>query len=141
METQTESQEQTQKTEDQGIPNRRDRRANLKKQGILKYLSKKSFLDPIRAGFRADSMKNGKSIQDKRWADIETKWEESFGDKLESMRETWYGIGYNKSEVELLEEAATISFVKNKETYREDKNEAKLLRNKAKQSLLSRKTK
>jgi len=141
MEEQTQSQEVTQETTNQEIPNRRERRARLKQQGILKYLSKLNFLNPIRANFRAETMKNGKRIQEVRRANIEKKWEETLGDKLEGMKETWYDIGYNADEIAMLEEAATIGFVKNKETYREDKIEAKSLMRKAKESLLSRKTK
>jgi hypothetical protein len=143
MEEQTETQEQVQNQEatSKEIPNRRERRGRLKEQGILKYLSKLNFLNPIRANFRAETMKNGKRIQEIRLANIEAEWAETLGDKLENMKETWYEIGYNADEIAMLEEAATIGFVKNKETYREDKNEAKSLMKKAKESLLSRKTK
>ena len=59
--------------------------------------------------------------------------------KLESMKETWYEIGYNSKEIELLEEAAAIHFAKDKSTWKDDKKEAKELRKKAKDSLASRK--
>lgn len=140
MEEQTENQtEQTQQTQtNQEIPNRRERRFKLKEQGILKYLSKKSFLDPIRANFRAECMKTGKRIQEIRLTKIQKQWEETFNVKLESMKETWYSIGYNAEEMVWLEEAATIGFVKDKETYREDKKEARMLMQRAKKSLVSR---
>tara|TARA_B110000285_G_scaffold67496_1_gene77519 strand:+ start:777 stop:1202 length:426 start_codon:yes stop_codon:yes gene_type:complete len=129
----------TQNQTQQEIPNRRTRRDQLRQQGILKYLSKKNFLDPIRANFRSENIKTGQKIQDIRRAKLEKQWEASFMAKLESMKETWYEIGYNSKEMEYLEEAAAIFFAKNKETYREDKKEAKQLMKKAKDSLASRK--
>lgn len=130
---------QAQKTETQAIPNRRERRYRLKQQGVLKYLSKKNFLDPIRANFRAENMKTGEKIQSIRKEAIDKKLEADFMVKLESMKETWYEIGYNSKEIELLEEAAAIHFAKDKSTWKDDKKEAKELRKKAKDSLASRK--
>ena len=130
---------QAQKTETQAIPNRRERRYRLKQQGVLKYLSKKNFLDPIRANFRAENMKTGEKIQSIRKEAIDKQLEADFMIKLESMKETWYEIGYNSKEIELLEEAAAIHFAKDKSTWKDDKKEAKELRKKAKDSLASRK--
>ena len=130
---------QAQKTETQAIPNRRERRYRLKQQGVLKYLSKKNFLDPIRANFRAENMKNGINIQSIRKEAIDKQLEADFMVKLESMKETWYEIGYNSKEIELLEEAEAIHFAKDKSTWKDDKKEAKELRKKAKDSLASRK--
>jgi hypothetical protein len=130
---------QAQKTETQSIPNRRERRYRLKQQGVLKYLSKKNFLDPIRANFRAENMKTGEKIQSIRKEAIDKQLEADFMIKLESMKETWYEIGYNSKEIELLEEAAAIHFAKDKSTWKDDKKEAKELRKKAKDSLASRK--
>jgi hypothetical protein len=130
---------QAQKTETQSIPNRKERRYRLKQQGVLKYLSKKNFLDPIRANFRAENMKTGEKIQSIRKEAIDKQLEADFMIKLESMKETWYEIGYNSKEIELLEEAAAIHFAKDKSTWKDDKKEAKELRKKAKDSLASRK--
>jgi hypothetical protein len=130
---------QAQKTETQSIPNRRERRYRLKQQGVLKYLSKKNFLDPIRANFRAENMKTGEKIQSIRKEAIDKQLEADYMIKLESMKETWYEIGYNSKEIELLEEAAAIHFAKDKSTWKDDKKEAKELRKKAKDSLASRK--
>ena len=105
----------------------------------MRYLSKLSFFDPTRAAFRAENIKNGKNIQNIRRTRIEKQWEEQFMEKLENMKETWYDIGYNSEEMEWLEEASAIHFAKNKATYREDKNEAKELMKRAKDSLASRK--
>lgn len=139
MEEQTTQTTQAQKTETQAIPNRKERRYRLKQQGVLKYLSKKNFLDPIRANFRAENIKTGEKIQSIRKEAIDKQLEADFMIKLESMKETWYEIGYNSKEIELLEEAAAIHFAKDKSTWKDDKKEAKELRKKAKNSLASRK--
>lgn len=140
MEEQLTQQPETNQTQqNQEIPNRRERRRRLKQQGILRYLSKLSFFNPIRANFRAENIKTGKRIQEIRRERIEKEWEEFFEAKIASMKETWYDLGYNAKEIALLEEASIISFVKNKETYREDKKRARALTREAAESLASRK--
>ena len=84
-------------------------------------------------------MKTGEKIQSIRREAIDKQLEADFMIKLESMKETWYEIGYNSKEIELLEEAAAIHFAKDKSTWKDDKKEAKELRKKAKDSLASRK--
>lgn len=140
MEEQLTQQPETNQTQqNQEIPNRRERRRRLKQQGILRYLSKLSFFNPIRANFRAENIKTGKRIQEIRRERIEKAWEEFFEAKIASMKETWYDLGYNAKEIALLEEASIISFLKNKETYREDKKRALALTREAAESLASRK--
>jgi hypothetical protein len=139
MENQTQQVEETQVQENQQIPNRRERRYRLKQQGVLKYLSKLSFLNPVAVNYRAENLKVGQRIQDILRERNEKQWEETFMDKLEKMKETWYEIGYNAEEITMLEEASAIHFAKNKATYREDKKEAKELIKKANLGLASRK--
>lgn len=135
----TQRPEANQTQQNQEIPNRRERRLRLKQQGILRYLSKLSFFNPIRANFRAENIKTGKRIQEIRRERIEKAWEEFFEAKIANMKETWHDVGYNAKEIALLEEASIISFVKNKETYREDKKRAQALTREAAESLASRK--
>ena len=47
--------------------------------------------------------------------------------KLDSVKESWKTFGHNKDEIKLLEEAWLLTTVKDKETYRADKKEAKRL--------------
>lgn len=46
---------------------------------------------------------------------------------LDSVKETWTESGYDKKEIKLLEEAWLMLTIKNKETYREDRKEARRL--------------
>jgi len=130
--------EQTQNQETQRIPNRRERRFRLKQQGVLRYLSKLSFFDPIRANFRAENIRTGVRIQEIRRTQIEAEHEAYFEAKLESMKETWYELGYNAEEIALLEEATAIRWTSTKENYRKDKKEALALTKKAAELRASR---
>lgn len=132
-------QAEAQDQQTQEIPNRRARRFRLKQQGVLRYLSKLSFFDPIRANFRAENMRTGQRIQEIRRAQNEKLWEEFYEEKLASMKETWYDLGYNTEEVKMLEEASAIRFTSTKESYRQDKKEALALTKKAAESRASRK--
>jgi hypothetical protein len=58
--------------------------------------------------------------------------------KLKSIKETWSSIGYNASEIKLLEEAWSISVIKDSETYRADKKESRKLQREAQASLKAR---
>ena len=58
---------------------------------------------------------------------------------LNKLKETWSTSGYNAEEIVKLEEAWTLTAVKDRETYRADKKQANLLRKEAQQSLASRK--
>jgi len=58
--------------------------------------------------------------------------------KANIMKETWASIGYNTEEIAMLEEAFFTLAVKNQETIRENKKEARKLHNDARKSLNSR---
>jgi hypothetical protein len=139
MEEQQILEQETQQTlQNQEIPNRRERRRRLKQQGVLRYLSKLSFFNPVGLNYRAENLKVGNRIQQIRRERLEKEWEEVFMAKLENMKETWYEIGYNAEEIGWLEEAAAIGFANIKETRREDKKEAQQLMKRAKESLAAR---
>lgn len=57
---------------------------------------------------------------------------------LMSCKSNWFGMGYNKEEVALLEEAWALLTVKDKETYRADKKKARQLQKQAADSLAAR---
>tara|TARA_B110001450_G_scaffold153007_1_gene142780 strand:+ start:2585 stop:2923 length:339 start_codon:yes stop_codon:yes gene_type:complete len=111
----------------------------LKQQGVLKYLGKLNFLGDIRSGFRAQNIENGKKIHQQNLDALEQTNAAVLEAKLESMKETWTSIGYNKSEIDKLEEAWSMSVIKDKETRKEDKQTIKKLQREVAQSLRSRK--
>jgi hypothetical protein len=55
------------------------------------------------------------------------------------MKETWVGLGYNEEEISLLEESWSLTAVKSKETYREDKKRSRELSKQANQLRSARK--
>ena len=55
------------------------------------------------------------------------------------MKETWKSLGYNKSEIDKLEEAWSLSVIKDKETRKEDKKKIKQLQREVQESFQSRK--
>lgn len=65
--------------------------------------------------------------------------EEQLMSKLNTLKETWESVGYNTDEISKLEEAWTITAIKDKDTYRADKKQANVLRKEAQQSLAARK--
>jgi hypothetical protein len=119
--------------------NRRQRRHMMRQQGILKYLSKLDFLGEVRSNFRTQNMENGRKLHQQN-IDANDKVNHSMLEaKLESMKETWKSIGYNKSEIDKLEEAWSLSTIKDKETRKEDKKTIKKLQREVQESFQSRK--
>jgi hypothetical protein len=119
--------------------NRRQRRHMMRQQGILKYLSKLDFLGEVRSNFRTQNMENGRKLHQQN-IDANDKVNHSMLEaKLESMKETWKSIGYNKSEINKLEEAWSLSTIKDKETRKEDKKTIKKLQREVQESFQSRK--
>lgn len=119
--------------------NRRQRRYMMRQQGVLRYLSKMPFLGEVRSNFRAQNMENGRKIHQQN-LDANDKVNHSMLEaKLESMKETWASIGYNKSEIDKLEEAWSLSVIKDKETRKEDKKTIKKLQREVQESFQSRK--
>jgi hypothetical protein len=119
--------------------NRRQRRHMMKQQGVLKYLSNMNFLGEVRSNFRKQNIENGKKIHQQN-LDANDKVNHSMLEaKLESMKTTWKSMGYNKSEIDKLEEAWSLSAVKDKESRKEDKKAIKKLQKEVRESFQSRK--
>lgn len=119
--------------------NRSQRRHMMRQQGVLKYLSKLNFLGEVRSNFRAQNIENGRKLHQQN-IDANDKVNHSMLEaKLESMKETWKSIGYNKSEIDKLEEAWSLSAIKDKATRKEDKKAIKKLQREVQESFQSRK--
>lgn len=134
----------TQKTEEgvaQLPPNRRQRRYMLKQNGMLSYLSKLDFFHQTKSAIRAQNIKNGHKMQNARLDLFDKERSERLENSLKNIKETWANIGYNEAEISQLEESWAISSVKDKETYQQDKKEAKKLISAANNSMLARKNK
>jgi hypothetical protein len=134
----------TQKTEElvaQLPPNRRQRRYMMKQNGMLRYLSKLNFFHPTKIAVRTQNMENARKIQGAMLDVIEKAQAERLEATLRNLKETWANIGYNDSEITQLEEAWAMTTIKDRETYRQDKKEARRIMKEANASLLARNNK
>lgn len=119
--------------------NRRQRRDMMRRQGVLKYLSKLNFLGEVRSNFRKQNIENGRKLHQQN-LDANDKVNHAMLEaKLEDMKATWKSIGYNKSEINKLEEAWSLTVIKDKSTTREDKQKMKKLQREVQESFQSRK--
>ena len=111
----------------------------MRQQGVLKYLSKLNFLGEVRSNFRAQNIENGRKLHQQN-LDANDKVNHSMLEaKLDAMKTTWNSMGYNKSEIDKLEEAWSLTVVKDKETRKEDKKTMKKLQREVQESFRSRK--
>jgi len=118
------------------IPTRRERRAAMKYQGILKMKSKLPFKKWCE--FTSNTIKAGKEIFEANRDRIE----KSIGEQLEAIEAKlivmWRDMGYTDSEIEQLREANAILTVRNMDTWHTDKKVARKIIKETQQALLSR---
>lgn len=113
--------------QNQATPNRRQRRAYLKQQGIIKALSKMPHFGEVRSKVRSENIAYGKKLHAENTKRIEELNAARLEAALDSVKLSWKEQGYNDQEMQLLEEAWALGAIKDKETYREDKKKRKQL--------------
>lgn len=117
---------------------RRQRREMLRQRGILRLVSKMSFLSETRTKIREQNSEQGRQ-QHQAWLDhLEKQQTERLEAKLESMKSVWTSIGYNEAEIAMLEEAWALTVIKDQQTWKEDRKKARQLMQEAAQSRASR---
>lgn len=119
--------------------NRRQRRYMMKQNGMLKYLSKLNYFHPTKTSVREESHNNGRKIMQANLDFFDKQKSENLETIIQNLKNTWSALGYNEAEINMLEEAWSLISVKNKETYREDKKQAKQLMSNAHSLMMSRK--
>ncbi len=118
---------------------RRQRRGEFKKAGFLKVKNMFGRFSEQGIAWHNKMAEDGRSMEtanEKRRLD---SIEEQLMVSLNKLKETWSTSGYNAEEIVKLEEAWTLTAVKDRETYRADKKQANVLRKEAQQSLAGRK--
>ena len=118
---------------------RRQRRGEFKQAGFLKIKNMFGRFSEQGIAWHNKMAEDGRAMEtanEKRRLD---SIEEQLIVSLNKLKETWTASGYNAEEVAKLEEAWTLTAVKDRETYRADKKQANVLRKEAQQSLTSRK--
>ena len=93
----------------------------------------------VRTNFRLQNLENGRKIHQQNIDAMEKVNHAMLEEKLEAMKETWTKIGYNKEEIVKLEEAWSLSVIRDKETRKEDKKTIKKLQREVQESFRSRK--
>ena len=121
----------------QNIPNRRERRAAMKYQGMLKAKSKLPFKEWMK--MTSESIKAGKEIHAANTDAIDKRLTQQLEDMDAKNVEKWTEEGYTKKEIEKLREASAILAVRYKETWQEDKKVARKLMKEVRESYYKRK--
>ena len=80
---------------------------------------------------RRQNIENGRKLHQQHLDAIEKTNHALLEAKLESLKATWTEQGYNAKEISLLEEAWSITVIKDKENYRADKKKARALNREA----------
>ncbi len=117
-------------------PNRRQRRLAMKYQGLLKAKSKLPFHKWME--ITKENIERGKELHAANTDAVE----KSIAERLESIEErqiiAWREVGYNENEIKLLREANAILMVRDKETWKSDKKDARKMMRDARESLNKR---
>lgn len=118
---------------------RRQRRGEFKRAGFLKIKNMFGRFSEQGIAWHNKMAEDGRAMEsanEKRRLD---SIEEQLTASLNKLKVNWATIGYNTEEITKLEEAWTLTAIKDSETYRADKKQANVLRKEAQQSLLARK--
>ena len=127
------SQENTANQNDVMLFTRRQRRYMLKQNGILKRVSKLSFFNPTRTAIRNQNIEQGKKLHEQHMDVLEQRTAARLETILENCKANWRVSGYNDQEIALLEEAWSLTVIKDRETYRADKKRSRELTRQAEQ--------
>ena len=125
-------------TANQTIPNRRQRRAAMKHQGILKMKNKLSFKDWLE--ICKQTREKGKEIHE---ANVEAADISIYAslEKIESNKiAQWKEEGYTDKEIEKLRDALALITIKDKSTWHKDKKEARKVFKELRENLYKRKS-
>jgi len=117
------------------------RKAKRKQFQISKYLKIKNMFgrfSPEGIAWATKMREDGLKMHEAHVNRVNDQIEDALQLKANSLKETWAKIGYNDSEIAMLEEAFFNLSIRNKDTYREDKKAARKLMKDASNSLQSR---
>ena len=106
---------------------RKYRRDTYKKMGLLKAKNGWGRFSEKGIAWYNLKQEEGRDFHEKHMRMVNDQIEEQLGSKLNSLKETWKGLNYSEKEIEMLEESFTLTNIKDKETWREDRKRAKSL--------------
>jgi hypothetical protein len=117
---------------------RKQRRMNYRDAGFLKVKNMFSRFSPQGIAWYAKMAEDGAAANEAYQKFVNDSIADQLQNKLNRLKETWTGIGYNASEIKKLEEAFSITVITDKDTYKADRKLARKLQKEAQASLLSR---
>lgn len=122
---------------------RRQRRQDLRRANMLKIKNMFSFFSPQRMAWYSKTAADGAaaheahlqrvndSIGEQLELRLKGNYDEETGKGFYGLRNTWADMGYNASEIELLEEAWSLNVIKDSDTRKEDKKKSRELTKRA----------
>lgn len=127
---------------------RRQRRWMQKQQGLTRYIQKLPLADRLK--LQRQNQENGRKLHQQhldlqeqrnhtRLERILEGYTNEEGEKVPGLKDDWAAQGYNQKEIDMLEEAWSLSVIKDKTTYQADKKKRKALQKEAKASRDARK--
>lgn len=117
---------------------RRQRRQDFRNAKMLRIKNMFRLFSPQRTAWHSKMAEDGKAAHEAHVNRVNDAMSDNLQAKLNSMKEVWASTGYNENEVKMLEEAWSITIIKDKDNYRADKKEARKLMQAAKESLTKR---
>lgn len=118
--------------------NRRNKRGMYRQAGFLKIKNTFAFGGEIRNSWYAKTIGEGREFHNQLVQRTQESIENQIQTILNSAKETWTKVGFNEAEIKMLEEAYSLTEVKQRETLTSDRKLAKKLLKQANASLLSR---
>jgi hypothetical protein len=127
---------------------RRQRRWMQKQQGLTRYIQKLPLADRLK--LQRQNQENGRKLHQQH-LDIQEQrnhtrlerilegYTNEEGEKVPGLKDNWAAQGYNQKEIDMLEEAWSLSVIKDKTTYQADKKKRRALEKEAKASRDARK--
>ena len=119
---------------------RRQRRMELRRANFLKIKNMYSRFSPQAIAWYSKMQEDGKAAHEVNERRAMDQIEEQLEVRLKGLKETWSAMGYNDTEVTMLEEAWTLTTVKDSDRVqlRADKKQARQLRKEAQESRAAR---
>lgn len=117
---------------------RKQRRQDYRQAGFLKIKNMYSRFSPQAIQWYNKMAEDGAAASEAYQNMVQDSIGNQLELKLKSLKETWASMGYDDKEIKLLEEAWSITIIKDKETYRQDKKQSRKLQKEASASRKSR---
>lgn len=121
-----------------------------KQQGLTRHIQRLPLADKLK--LQRQNQENGRKLHQQH-LDMQEKvnhqrlerilegYTNEDGEKIPGLKDDWLAKGYNQKEIDMLEEAWSLSVIKDKTTYQADKKKRRALEKEAKASRAAREKK